>query len=229
MSNIAALLATFVLPGAVLAQDFTLFEEVEQNDTSSMNNQSRALRRSQTGVTAPEFTLLGTARIGDDYSAMLRHRDGSAVSVKLAPDANTRIPGYTDYTVVQMESGSVSIRYPDSQPCSENEDAGIRCSTAGNIAILELVTAEPVARREPVRQDNIDSAADSGQDDTEENGDNATPRNPFEAIRAAARRGDNNGQPAEPPRFQPRRINPEDVPEGMRVVSTPFGDRLVQE
>ena len=29
--------------------------------------------------------------------------------------------------------------------------------------------------------------------------------------------------------FTPRRINPEDVPPGMRVVSTPFGDRLVEE
>lgn len=232
LQNQAAMILLIGLFGCLptsQAQDFTLFEEVEQSDDSSSSNQSRALRRSRTGVTAPEFTLLGTARIGDDYSAMLRHRDGSAVSVKLDPDSNTRIPGYSDYTVVQMESGSVSIRYPDSQPCAENEQEGIRCSSAGNIAILELVNAEPVVRRQPPRQDNSDNEAEALQDGSDADGDEANPRNPFEAIRAAARRGDNDDQPAQPPRFQPRRIAPEDVPEGMRVVSTPFGDRLVQE
>ena len=35
--------------------------------------------------------------------------------------------------------------------------------------------------------------------------------------------------PNQPARFQPRRIPPEDVPPGYRVVSTPFGDRLVEQ
>jgi hypothetical protein len=33
--------------------------------------------------------------------------------------------------------------------------------------------------------------------------------------------------PEDQRRFRPRRINPDQVPDGMRVVSTPFGDRLV--
>ena len=52
--------------------------------------------------------------------------------------------------------------------------------------------------------------------------------NPFDAIRRSAE----NGIPAPSRRgsegFRPRRIDPADVPPGMRVVSTPFGDRLVE-
>jgi len=59
---------------------------------------------------------------------------------------------------------------------------------------------------------------------------------PFAALSAAAaensagnanasRAGGRNGAD----RFTPRRISPEDVPPGMRVVSTPFGDRLVDQ
>ena len=60
---------------------------------------------------------------------------------------------------------------------------------------------------------------------------NAEPTNPFEALRNAQNSrvsgaGDEN--PARG-RFTPRRIDPADVPEGMRVIATPFGDRLVEQ
>ena len=56
--------------------------------------------------------------------------------------------------------------------------------------------------------------------------DAEAPINPFEAI---ARRSRNpESDTTENQQFRPRRINPEDVPAGMRVVSTPFGDRLVE-
>ena len=49
--------------------------------------------------------------------------------------------------------------------------------------------------------------------------------NPFEAIRARANNPDSN---TDNNNFRPRRIDPDDVPPGMRIVSTPFGDRLVE-
>ncbi len=229
-TNSLVALTLTVNAAPLTAQDLTLFEEVEQPEASTnTSNQSRAVRRAQSSSIAPEFTLLGTSRIGDSYSAMLRHRDGEALSVKLAPDANTRIPGYSDYTVVQVESGSVSVRYPDNQPCQANEAQGVRCSSADNIAILGLVTAEPVARQELIRLEDSNNG-DAGNDNAAATGEaeDQGSRNPFEAIRAAARNGANPAS-GEPRRFEPRRIAPEDVPEGMRVVSTPFGDRLVQD
>jgi hypothetical protein len=230
ISAACLLLLLAAQPQMAVSQDLTLFEEVEQPETTSNNsNQSRSVRRALPNSGAPEFTLLGTSRIGDSYSAMLRHRDGEAVSVKLDPNSNTRIPGHSDYTVVQVESGSVSLRYPDNQPCQANEERGVRCSSADNIAILGLVTAEPLARQERVRLDDGNSeAAGNGSAEAADSADDPSSRNPFEAIRAAARNGANPAS-GEPRRFEPRRIAPEDVPEGMRRVSTPFGDRLVQE
>jgi hypothetical protein len=54
------------------------------------------------------------------------------------------------------------------------------------------------------------------------------PKNPFETLRNGAVAQDEE-QAGNAARFTPRRINPEDVPEGMRVISTPFGDRLVAQ
>ena len=51
-------------------------------------------------------------------------------------------------------------------------------------------------------------------------------QNPFAAI---LKRQSNLEQNATDNTFVPRRISPEEVPPGMRVVSTPFGDRLVED
>ena len=61
---------------------------------------------------------------------------------------------------------------------------------------------------------------------TDRRGDAEAPINPFEEI--ARRSRDPESDTTENQQFRPRRINPEDVPPGMRVVSTPFGDRLVE-
>jgi hypothetical protein len=227
--QILVLVTTSLFGISAIAQDLSLFEEIEQAEASSNSRpETRSVRSAQSSATTPEFTLLGTSRIGNRYSAILRHRDGEAVTVKLAADANTRVPGHSDFTVVQVESGSVSVRYPDNQPCQANEEEGVRCSSADNIAILGLVNAEPLTPRQPIPQEgNETTGSDKDSAAAVNNTDSLATRNPFEAIRAAARGGSNPAS-AQPRRFEPRRIAPEDVPEGMRVVSTPFGDRLVQ-
>ena len=55
--------------------------------------------------------------------------------------------------------------------------------------------------------------------------------NPFEALRNG-RRGDTldagtGATSTSGARFTPRRIDAESVPDGKRIVATPFGDRLV--
>ena len=49
--------------------------------------------------------------------------------------------------------------------------------------------------------------------------------NPFEEL---LQRASNPDSEISTSSFEPRRIDPEDIPSGMRVVSTPFGDRLVE-
>ena len=119
---------------------------------------------------------------------------------------------------MDIGSGNVAIRYPNSVPCVEYSNQGVSCE-APNTARLDLANAEPLesvfesngSTLEPLSQGGIDQ-------------ENAP--NPFEAL---LERASNPDAEVDTGAFTPRRINPEDVPPGMRVVSTPFGDRLVEE
>ncbi len=191
-------------------QSLSLFDAVESSAANN-NAQNRPNREVRATISEPEFTLVGTSRIGNKYSAIVRHRSGEAVLVRTEGAGNTAIAGHSGYSVVDISSGTVSIRFPGNNACVDFSDLGVRCSSAGNIAELALANAEPL-------QGIIDEV------EVEEVV--TDPANPFEALRNNAGAQDENGVGR---RFVPRRIDPEDVPEGMRVIATPFGDRLVEE
>ena len=113
------------------------------------------------------------------------------------------------------------VRYPDGEPCVEYLERGIRCAEP-HLALLTLTNADPMRSAPGTRtgSENIQSSDGESDGNQEEQ-----PNNPFAALleqSANSDAGDNN-------RFVPNRIRAEDVPSGMRVVSTPFGDRLVEE
>lgn len=226
----ALLGAVFTSAGMVQAQDaargpFTLFEPVESSQ-SQENPRSTIVPPNNQGSSGagPVFVLVGTSRIGDSRSAIVRHSSGDEVVVQLREFGATPIPGYESFNVVGADSGNLSIRYPSSSGCADYSNQGVTCSSEGNIALLSLTTAEPVVRREPEpAQQTTSDAADSDAED-------AANRNPFAVLRERAMNGDAQAGDTDNSsrRFRPRRIDPEDVPPGMRVVSTPFGDRLVE-
>ena len=214
------------------AAEFRLFESIDSaggptSDRGRRNSRSTAAARN--AASSPEFTLVGTSRIGDKYSVVLVHRGGESVVVSAAPDATTRITGYSQYSIVNIGAGRVSVNFPDSSPCVEFEDLGVRCDSATNIAELTITNVAalvPSPRQQALQREQSQDAA-SGETAPDE-----APPNPFAALSAAAaengntpRAGGRNGAG----RFTPRRISPEDVPPGKRIVSTPFGDRLVDQ
>ena len=85
-------------------------------------------------------------------------------------------------------------------------------------AILTLSNASPLIAPDVASDIGRRSAQTAEQEE---------PLNPFEALRQRSRNPDAPVQAEE--QFRPRRINPDEVPTGMRVVSTPFGDRLVED
>lgn len=196
------------------SQALSLFEPVENASSAENNAPNRPVRESRATISAPEFTLVGTSRIGNRYSAIVRHRDGDELLIRAGETGNTAIEGHGGYTVVDIASGSVSIRFPGNNACVDFSEQGVRCSSAGNIAELALATAEPL-EGETLDENQIE--VESVPTD---------PANPFEVLRNTANTLDGN---AAGRRFVPRRINPEDVPEGMRIIATPFGDRLVEQ
>ncbi len=205
--------------GAVQGQassDFILFESVDSASAAPRRQSSRA--SADISASEAEFSLIGTARIGSRTSVMLRHVSGKEVRVALKR-SRMAIPGYEQYAIVGSDGDSVSIQYPQAVDCLEFAAQGVSCDASRNVAILSLTTAKPILPSP--------APAETAQTDTGQEEERSTPSNPFEALRNRAQNGE---PPSERPgRFQPRRIDPADVPPGMRVVSTPFGDRLVEE
>lgn len=218
------------------AAEFRLFESIDSADspTAARNRRnSRSTAAARNAASSPEFTLVGTSRIGDKYSVILAHREGESVVVSAAPDGTTRITGYSQYSIVNIGAGRVSVNFPASSPCVEFEDLGVRCDSDTNIAELTITNVAPLApspRQQALQREQTEDAA-SGETPPDE-----APPNPFAALSAtaaentagndnASRVGGRNGSG----RFTPRRISAEDVPPGMRVISTPFGDRLVDQ
>ena len=208
-------------------QNFRLFEDIENNSPSgNQPGSSRVTRENRNSPSSPEFTLVGTSRIGSKYQAILLNRSGESVIINTSPNANTRVPGFSDYTVVNVGAGQVSLRYPGNNPCVDYIEKGVSCNSAANIAALTLTTGEAIAstRSGLYQNQNSDTSNDSNESE-------ATIVNPFEALRASQANNpaansdaaENNG------RFRPRRIDPDDVPAGSRVISTPFGDRIVDQ
>lgn len=216
---------------AISAEPFTLFEDIEVSE-SRPTATSRPTRESRATASEPIFTLVGTSRIGDQRSAILRHQNGESIRVSAGAGGTASIAGYEEYSIYDVGAGKLSVRYPSNVPCVGHKDKGVSCSSTPNTALLELVNAEALARAEPIL--NSEEPADLATGQIE--GGLAPGVNPFEALRAARAAGanpdQNNGAEAgggRNGRFTPRRIAAEDVPPGMRVVSTPFGDRLVEQ
>lgn len=209
--------------------DFSLFEAVEVNESRQSPTASRPTRESRAISSEPIFTLIGTSKIGNQQSAVVRHQSGESIRLSVSPNSATPITGYEDYSVFNVGSGKLSVRYPSNVPCVGHQEKGVSCGGSPNTAELQLVNAEAIVRAEPVPEQPAQPEVAPGQAGAV-SADAAS--NPFEALRQARANGRATaGQPIEGGggRFTPRRIAPEDVPPGMRVVSTPFGDRLVEQ
>ena len=206
------------------SQILTLFEETETNLGASERENSRAARRDSDGnlITGPEFTLIGTTRIGRNFLVVLKDRLGEIISINMSAGTSASIPSHPGFQIVEIGSGNAAIQFPNISRCVEFLDQGVGCET-DDIARLVLTNAKPLERASGGAMLNSGSIAESLPQGAVEQENES---NPFEAILQRAANPDSG---VEGTAFEPRRIKPEDVPPGMRVVSTPFGDRLVEQ
>ena len=186
---------------------FTLFEGIESNEPRQDSPSSRPTRESRVTTATPEFTLVGTSRIGDSYSAILKHRSGDNVVVRSGPGGTTPVTGYSDYLISDVGAGNLSLRYPVGMPCEDHVDQGVSCTSTANTARLELVNGEALAAQRTIN--NVEGSAEQAEAvQAGINPETGEPMNPFEAIRAARAAGINPSDAAADgrPRFTPRRI-----------------------
>jgi hypothetical protein len=209
-----------------LPDRLSLFEPLEDTDAGSSSGTSTPTA-STVGFSGPRFTLVGVSQFGSRRQARLRDQSGEELAVELADQA-VGIPGYPGFRLESDESRSLLLHLPSSENCIASEDRGVDC-VAAQLARLELTTLAPLAPA-PVPASDEENADNDGEGDDE---GRRRRDNPFAAALRAARERGENVDPAvmraEAQRFQPRRINPEDVPEGARLIRTPFGDRIVRE
>ena len=207
--------------GAEPRGPLTLFEAIDADEQNRNSTNSPKNRREQPGSggaeETPEFSLMGTTRIGAKRSVLLLHKSGTPISLEVNNGAGTPIPKYETYALIDSANGEVMVQYPASRPCRASEAHGITCDAEANRAILALAAADPL----PVLVTEEIPEMTAGASEP--------PPNPFEALRQRAANGQASDvvSAEDQRRFRPRRINADQVPDGMRVVSTPFGDRLV--
>ena len=229
------------------AQQLNLFEATDGEPEVQGPVQTRGIAVQQSSG-APAFTLRGTSRFGDTYHTVLLDRGGQSVTVDWQPGQRVPVPGYENFVVTGIEGRQVTLQHPALDACIESESAGVSC-LSNNLSLLALSNAAPL----PLSANS--SAADAGpatgpfgSNQTQSAG--ADPQlgiqgrpgaiiNPFsgEVVDAqqlspeqqaaiAERQGNRRGRFSQ---FQPERIDESDVPQGMRRVRTPFGDRLVPD
>ena len=224
---LAGAAAVLLWSAPAAAQNLDLFEDVEQTSPASNRRASSSNNSATASLSEPEFVLVGTSRIGDRQRVVLTHRSGETVSVPVAGNGQAAIPGHEQFRIVTNEGGRVAIQYPAGSTCVAASARGVSCDDNATIAWLALRPA-PVPEQYVVDLNadaNADAAADA--DVLARDAADALERNPDNPF--ARRRAEALGQDVPPaPRFRPRRIDPTEIPAGMRVVSTPFGDRLVE-
>lgn len=214
--------------GSAAGQDLELFEDVERSGpgANQRGGGNSAADAAAPSLVEPEFVLVGSSRIGERRRVVLTHRGGETLTVPVAAEGQTSIPGYEQFRIVTSEGGRVAIQYPAGSSCVESADRGVSCDAGANIAWLSLRPAPApeqfIVDLDAEREEDPE-LADQAREAREELA--RDPNNPFARLRAEALGQD---APTPPARFRPRRIDPAEVPPGMRVVSTPFGDRLVE-
>lgn len=169
---------------AISGTDFSFFGNEDYTSSTSASsvpgsNSGRG-RGTLNIAAAPTFILVGTSRIGDSQSAILKHLNREAIRVPLT-GIISQVPGYESYSIISHSAGQVRLSHPSSDPCTNFSDQGVSCDPDTNIATLSLTTtakAMVATVREP--PDEPQGASDEAEE---------LPQNPFEVIRESGRGG----------------------------------------
>jgi hypothetical protein len=242
------ILTILIFSGAASAQELTLFEQIEADPETQQPAQ--AMPMGGMGIPQngqPAFTLRGTSRFGDEYTTTLLNRNGEPIRVKWREGEKVAVPGFDGFQIMAISPRSVTLVHPEFDACIPSDESGVSCNE-NNIAVLSMATGTPLAS-------NGTPPQNSGQIQGQQFGFENVPAgiampvhnaegeqvfiNPFSgepevvnqpSPEEQAARVDRQRQRAERlNQFEAVRIDPADVPPGMRLVRTPFGDRIVPE
>jgi hypothetical protein len=253
MRNLLVLTIALASIGSVAGQELTLFEQIDVPRDAEQPAQAAPIGMGMQPNSQPAFTLRGTSRFGDEYTTTLLNRNGEPVKVKWHEGETVPVPGFDGFTLIGVNSRNVSLVQPAFDSCVASEETGVNC-TGGNTAVLSMVVAMPLTSNgtppgfaqglsQPAFVNGNGTAAmrPAGVTDAVVQSQQVFV-NPFNGQVEAVGQMSPEEQAARAQLQQRRiqrlnqfdavravRIDPADVPPGMRLVRTPFGDRLVPE
>lgn len=238
------ILALLLLADRVIAQELTLFEPIDAQGAEERQGPLQPGAVNPNGQ--PAYTLRSSTRVGDSYTVELLDRQGKAVKVMWKPGTKAPIPGAGGYAIDSIQQRTVILSQPGSDTCVAVTAKGVSCIDTSH-ARLTLAIAPPVSPAAQGGQLQVKPGVAVPNP--------AAAQNPFEAaVQAqqaqAAAQGQAQGAFVNPftgraqpdqatqearqraraerlNRQDPARIPDNQIPAGMRRVTTPFGDRLV--
>ncbi len=159
-----------------------------------------------------DFGLQGTSQLGQNFRAILLTPKNQVLKINWT-SGSSPVDLIEGFRLLEIRPREAVVEYPATSLCREDRrHKGVSCSDDGKTATLRLV----LGKATPMK------AATRGQPVTNKPATipvvNAAQNN--QANKAAQARARETFKPNS-------RIKPEDVPPGMRIVKTPFGDRLV--
>ena len=153
-----------------------------------------------------DFILRGISRLGKQYRAILELPNGKQKAMRWKPGQKTPIAEFSAYKItnIKIQDRSVTVAYPKNSSCRRsNQKKGVTCSSDKKSATLNLAFAKPTAAPAPKSVNNTFAQKQKNR---------ITSPNQASLVK----------------QFQ-QKIKEQDIPEGMRRVRTPFGDRLVPD
>jgi len=212
----------------VYSQELSLFESTEGEPPAL--NQSRP----ETGASrfeGSQLRLSSVSRFGEKYVISLQERNGEMLTVNWYSESNSFLPGYAGYSIINVRNNAVIMQKPANDACIPDQTSGISCIGV-NTEKMELVTLDPLVLKNVNRQTNQSQELSAEKEvfgtinpfDAALISDSNQPQfGNNELADRAAMRAERLRQ------FEPVRVSEQEVPPGMRIVRTPFGDRLVPE
>jgi len=170
-----------------------------------------------------DFVLKGTTKFGKNYQIFLQTPDGKDIIHEWKnTDKTSEIEGFKDFSILNVTPREVVIRYPEESLCVNSHlDRGVMCAIDQKTATLKLVRGAPTPPK-PVAQlpsatPTTPAAATGGLVPN-------APSPEAQRLQALFQQAAQQNQPQNAP------LKPgENPPAGMKVVKTPFGDRLIPE
>ena len=202
-------------------------------ETDSVPNVENTRRAGNSNISEFAFELSSVSRFGEEYHAILQ-KNGTKQTIIWEKNSTQSIPGSPGYSVINISSRSVAISYPFGTQCNDNVEAGIECN--GDMARLSLRKTKPTMPNQITIEKSDAILAENNVSSPVEPGDVRVSRNPFngeiqelppltqDEIKFREERRARRVEQFQ--NFEIVRIPDEEVPIGMRVVRTPFGDSL---